>query len=151
MADVTVRINEANMAWFLTSPAGPIVRKVATHTRRGENAVKAAAPVKTGAGRAGIRSDVIVRGQSVVGRIFMPKHLWYQDQGTGIYAGNGPIRPKRGKYLVWEEKNSRRGGRRRTGRGRNLVFAKETRGVKPRNFVLPAVRSAVPWPVRGRR
>lgn len=54
---------------------------------RGKSVVKRGAPVKTGIGKAGIRSSTRTRGYTVTGRIFPSgPHAYimrWQDQGTG--------------------------------------------------------------------
>lgn len=148
-----VRINQANMARFL-GPAGQPARQVADYTRRSANAARAGAPVDTGKGRASIRDDLAVHNGKIIGRIFMDWHMWFQHEGTGVYAGNGPITPKNGKYLVFP---ASRGigplpkGRKHSSRGgRPLVFAKKVKGVPPNPFLLNAIRANCPWPVRHR-
>jgi hypothetical protein len=47
----------------------------------------------------------------------------YQEFGTGIYAGNPPIRPKRAKVLRWKSK------------GGKLIFAKQVKGSRPTKFM----------------
>jgi hypothetical protein len=143
VARVHVTINTGNMLWFLTSPAGPIVRTVTTYTRRTLNAGRAGAPVDTGLGRAAMNSSVSVAAGKVIGRVFLPTHLWFQALGTGIYGPRGtPIRPKHGPFLVWEARN----GGDKPG-GRNLIFAREVRGVPRNDWMIDALRASCPWPV----
>ena len=150
-----VTINEANLAWYVNSPAGPAVRLVTRYTGRTLVAARAGAPVDTGVGRAGMRSDVVITARAVTGRIFMPRHMWWQHQGTGVYAGKGPIRPKKGSYLVFRASRSvgplRQGQKHPAPGKRQLVFAKQVKGVPPNPFLLNAMRNEVPWPVRYNR
>lgn len=132
-----ITLHQAQIAALLTSPGGAVVRHVNTYTRRTVNCARTSAPADTGAGRASIRSDLIVRGDKVVGRIFMAKHMIYQHQGTGVYAGRGPIRPRTGKYLVFRPKDSKK-----------LVYAKQVKGVPPKPFLYDCARAMIPWPVR---
>lgn len=57
----------------------------------------------------------------------------YQHEGTGIYGPKRrPIKPKRGKFLVWKDPDSGR-----------LIFAREVRGVPPKKFLTKAVDFAI--------
>jgi hypothetical protein len=140
---VRVSINRANMTWFLTAPSGPIVRAVATYTRRTLNAGRAGAPVDTGAGRAAMHSDVVVEAGSIRGRVYLPKHLFFHALGTGIYGPKGrPIKPVNGKYLVWRAKGGARAGGRAP-----LIFARQVKGVPRNDWMIAALELASPWPV----
>jgi hypothetical protein len=138
---IRISINEAQLRDLLTGPGGPVVRTVTRHTRRILNEAQAAAPVDTGAGRAGMRSEIVIRGGRVIGYIYMPRHMWYQHQGTGIHGPTGqPIRPKNAKVLVWKPRGSKK-----------LVYAMKSAGVPPNPFLADAARRIWPWPVQVRR
>lgn len=49
------------------------------------------------------------------------KYAPYQEFGTGVFAGNGPIRPKRGKVLAWKS-------------GGKTIFARSVQGIKGKRF-----------------
>lgn len=148
---VNVDLNEANLRELLTSPAGPVVREVERYTRRTANLARMHAPADNGALRASITSSVVSRGEKIVGRVASPlAYARYQELGTGIYAGKGPIKPKTGKYLVFRPKTM---GPARAGKPgkRGLVFAREVKGTPPTHFLENSLREAVPWPVRRNR
>lgn len=57
----------------------------------------------------------------------------FQHEGTGIYGPNkAPIKPKRGKFLVWKDAD--------TG---DLIFAKEVRGTPGKKFLTRAMDFAL--------
>lgn len=134
-------MNEANVRALLQSPVGPVVRTVERYTRRTANVARATAPADTGHLRASVTSGVHNRGSSVVGRVSSSlDYAIYQEKGTGIYAGKGPIRPKKAKVLAFRPKGSAK-----------MVFAKEVKGTPATHFLEKALRTSVPWPVhRGR-
>lgn len=145
-----ITINEAAIRDFVTSPAGPIYRAVDTATRRTANSARIEAPADTGHLRSSIQDQVFVQGLRVVGRVWTPlAYGLYQHQGTGVYAGRGPIRPRNGQYLVFKPKNMgpvRAGGG--SSRHGGYVFAKQVKGVPPNPFLLRALEANSPWPVR---
>lgn len=149
---VDVDMNHANIRALLTSPAGPVVRDVEKYTRTTANLAKAKAPTDNGALRASITSSVSIRGEKIVGRVSSPlDYARYQELGTGVYAGKGPIRPKKGKFLVFRPKKP--GPQVRGGKGgkKGLVFATEVKGTPPTHFLEESLRAAVPWPVHRNR
>lgn len=144
-----VKINHAEMQAFLEGPASPIMRDVEKYTRRTETAAKRKAPVDDGTLRASVQSTLDATGGRIVGTVYSPlKYAIYQELGTGVYAGNGPIKPKSGKYLVFQvkQRHPQKAGR-KGGKG-NLVFAREVKGTPPTHFLENALRDTVPWPVR---
>lgn len=91
------------------------------------------------------------------------KSKWLEE-GTGIYGPEGrPIRPKRGKFLVFEVKEKRGGaptvlrtaggavvGRRGPAQPGDLVFAKQVRG-RPASWVMRDAAASVAASLRGAR
>lgn len=91
------------------------------------------------------------------------KSKWLEE-GTGIYGPEGrPIRPKRGKFLVFEVTEKRGGppplmrsasgaviGRRQPAEVGDLVFAREVRG-RPASWVMRDAAAAVAASLRGGR
>lgn len=144
---IHVRLHEGNIRQLITSPAEQIPRTIAAYTRRTANRARTNAPVDTGQLRASVQTSVTTDGLRVVGRVWTPlEHGLWQELGTGIYAGKGPIRPKRGQYLVFPAK--RMGPPRRGGRGgKALVFAKEVKGTPPTHWLSNALDETVPWPI----
>lgn len=149
-----IRLHEDAIRELLTSQAGPVVREVSTYTRRTANGARRRAPGDTGQLRGSIQENITVSGLRVVGRVYSPlKHAIYQHEGTGIYGPTGqPIRPKKGKFLVFEPGRGtgplRIGGKHAAPGKRGLVFAREVKGVPPNPFLTDALRAAVPWPIR---
>lgn len=145
MSRVEITINDAELDRLLRSPDGDVgkaVRDVVTRTR---NLAVALAPVDDGPLRASLRTKMEYGQRAVKGWVYSDlEYALYVHEGTGIYGPKGqPIKPKRGRYLVFEARNARTTPR---GRG-NLVFARQVRGQRPQRFLLEALQAASPWPV----
>lgn len=145
MSRVIITINDAEVDRLLRSPDGDVgkaVRDVVTRTR---NLAVALAPVDDGPLRASLRTKMEYGTRTVKGWVYSDlEYALYVHEGTGIYGPKGqPIKPKRGRYLVFEARNARTTPR---GRG-NLVFARQVRGQRPQRFLLEALQAASPWPV----
>lgn len=145
MSRVIITINDAEVDRLLRSPEGDVgqaVRRVVTSTR---NLAVSMAPVDDGPLRASLRTKYESSGRYFKGWVYSDlEYALYVHEGTGIYGPKGqPIKPKRGRYLVFEARNARTTPR---GRG-NLVFAREVRGQRPNRFLLRALQAASPWPV----
>jgi hypothetical protein len=137
--------NEPEIERMLRSPDG----EVATYVRRVAEATRSLAvgmaPVDNGPLRASLRVRMEYTGSQVKAWVYSNlEYALYVHEGTGIYGPKGtPIRPKRGRYLVFEARNARTTA---PGRG-NLVFARQVRGARPNRFLLRALQQASPWPV----
>lgn len=145
MSRVTITINDAEVDRLLRSPDGDVgqaVRRVMNATR---NLAVSLAPVDDGPLRASLRTKFEASTRTVKGWVYSDlEYALYVHEGTGIYGPKGqPIKPKRGRYLVFEARNARTTPR---GRG-NLVFARQVRGQRPQRFLLDALKAASPWPV----
>lgn len=122
---------------LLTGPTGPVVRRIEDVTRRTANAARVFVPVDKGVLRGSIREIIIIRGQLVVGRVFTPlAYGRYQHDGTGEYAGKGPIMAKPGKVMVFVPKG-----------GGPTIYTTRVKGVPPTKFLLRALVLVSPWPV----
>ena len=75
-----------------------------------------------------------IRGGGFTGRIASGvKHANYVHEGTGVYGPKRqPIKPKRSKMLVWKKNGQ-------------LIFARETKGMKARPFFKQAVKISEAW------
>lgn len=143
---VDVRLNHGNIRALITDPAEQIPRRMHTYTRRTANAARSNANVDTGHMRASVRSSVETRGLVVVGRVWSPlEYALYQEMGTGIYAGKGPI--KGNPYLAFKPR--KRGPARRGQKlGKSgLVVVTEVKGTPPTHWLSNALEESVPWPV----
>lgn len=137
MARVTITWNEAALRNLLQGPDGAVVRHIRGLTVRTEAVAKTLCPVDNGLLRASIDSDVDAGPGTVTGTVFTPLDygLWVHE-GTGVYGPVGrPIRPTRGRYLVFR------------GRDGEWVFAREVRGMRGRPFLTDALRAVSPYPV----
>lgn len=143
---VNITLNEPEIERLLRSPDGDVAQMLKRVANATANIARAEAPVDNGPLRASIRVSEI-RTTSRTVKVWVYTNLeygLYVHEGTGIYGPKGqPIRPKRGKYLVFEARN-----RRTTAPGRgNMVFAREVRGQRPNRYLLRGLRTASPWPV----
>jgi hypothetical protein len=131
-----VTLHPAAIHQYLQGPGGEVHRLVGSVARKTEALAKANARVDTGRGRASGNHSVTNVGPLVVGRVaFSAKHMLYQHEGTGIYAGRPPIRPKKAKVLVFQV-----GGR--------TVYARQVRGIRGDKFLVKAFIVVSPWPVK---
>jgi hypothetical protein len=138
MATARVRINQRALNQLLRGGSGPVVRHITTLTRRTANQAKRNVKVDNGHLRGTIQPVVRVEPGRVVGRVGTPLlYGLYLHEGTGIYGPRGaPIRPIRRKYLRFETKAGR------------VVYAKSVKGVRGDKWLVRALRSSVPYPVR---
>jgi bacteriophage HK97-gp10 putative tail-component len=138
-----VVLNDAEIDRLLYGPSGPVVREVRKVSGRVQSVARANAPKDSGAmaGSIGVSVAADRSRQRVNGRIgTRVKYALYQERGTGIYppgGRGGPIRPRRAKRLRFIPKG-----------GTDFVFAKQVRGTPATHFLVRALRTASPWPVR---
>lgn len=149
MARIVTRIqlNQAAIDRLLRGGSGPVVQHVTTLTRRTENAGKRNVKVDEGILRASVTSAVTTSAAEVRGRVGTGLiYGLYLHEGTGIYGPRGtPIRPIHRQFLRFEVKSGT------AARGRRpVVFARQVRGVPGDKWLLRALQSSVPYPVRAR-
>lgn len=142
---IRVTINQSALRELLSGPNGDVVKFVRDLTRRVENEAKRRVAVDEGTLRASISSTVTVEPGRVVGRVGSPlPYARYVEEGTGLY---GPkhrlITPVSAKVLRF--KGTRGGGA--GDRPGGWVFTPYVRGMRPRPYLVPAVRAVVPWPI----
>lgn len=89
--------------------------------------IEAKAKINAPIDRGGLRSSIHTEGpkqtlsglEATVGTDL--EYAPYQEFGTGIYAGKGPITPKRARILAWKKDGQ-------------WIFARSVRGVRPKRF-----------------
>lgn len=142
---IDITLDEAAIQRLLNSPDGDVAREVRRVADRTANYARGMAPVDEGPLRASIRVEMRYSNREVKAWVYTPlEYGLYVHEGTGIYGPKGqPIRPRRGRYLVFEARNARTTPR----GGGNLVFARQVRGQRPNRFLLNALKAASPWPV----
>lgn len=151
---VRVTLDRREIDRLLHGPGGGVVQHVLDITRRVENAARQRAPVDEGTLRASLDHAILVTRGRVIGRVGSGLvYARYQHEGTGIYGPRGrPITPKRGRFLVFEAKGPAgplpRGARRPAPGSRGLVFARQVRGTPKNPFLLDALITVSPYPVR---
>lgn len=137
MANVKITMHHGAINELLRSPTGPVHRKVSSVVRKTEALAVSKAPVDEGRLRNARTSSVTDQGARLVGRVeFTADYAIAVHEGTGIYGPNHrPIKPTHGKFLVFR------------GRDGSLVFARQVKGMRPRPFLVDALKAASPWPV----
>lgn len=141
---VTVTFNGAALKSIAVQGAQADLR---VRANRVVNAARRLAPVDTGRLRASITQEFSTGyGGAPVVRIGsnLPYAI-FVHQGTGIYGPKGQrIFPKHGKFMVWPAINNSGSGSRRYKGGRTAmyVFARSTRGMPGRPFLVQALDAA---------
>jgi len=140
---VSVRLNHAAIQALLLERVALIGVKVRNVARR-------RAPKLTGRLTTSLSSHAHGGGQVVYADIGTPlAYGLYQHEGTGVYAGGRPIRPKRARYMRFRPGRPvgpvQGGGRFRRGgsRGSGWVYAREVQGVPPNPFLTTALAAVV--------
>lgn len=96
-------------------------------TGRIQAEARALAPHKTGA----LQRSILTTVDYPEGKVDVnEKYGIFFEEGTGVYGKTGnPITPKRAKVLAW-------------GGGGSMVFARSSKGIKPRPFFKPGIEAA---------
>lgn len=133
-AEVVHVINQAEIRSILRSEGGGVARDIYKRGKRVEAVAKRGCPVDIGRLRASINTRMVVRNGAPAAEIGTNvNYALAVHEGTGVYGRfHRPIRPKRGKYLVFRPRGSR-----------VTIFARQVRGVPGRPFLrnaLPAAR-----------
>lgn len=135
---------------------GPALRSLAVQASEADlnvranrvlNAARRGAPVDTGQLRASltITFSHAPSGEPVAQIGSNLPYAIFVIQGTGIYGPkHAPIRPKHGKFMVWPAVNNSGSGARRYSGGNTAayIFARQTRGMRPRPFLIEALDAA---------
>lgn len=142
----SVRVDQGQLRAILTSPSGPVYRDTHRRGQRVLNAARRGAPVDEGRLRASLTLEMRRQADGApLARIGSNlEYAIYVHEGTGVYAGRGPIRPRSGRFLRWPVKNNSGVGARRYrgGRTARYAFARQVRGVKGRPFLRNALEAA---------
>lgn len=143
---MTVRINQTELKRLMAGPSGPVYRDIVRRTNGVLNAARRGCPVDEGRLRSSLAMEVRTSSDAVVGRVGTNvQYALYVHEGTGIYAGKGPIRPKTARVLAWPVKNNSGGGgvrRYKAGATAQYAFAKQVRGIRGRPFLRNALEAA---------
>lgn len=151
--DVNLILDSGEIALALRDP---VTRDLFRRATAVANRAKILCPVDRGQlrqsitvalGTAGLGSDPV----AVIGSRL--EYAIYVHEGTGIYGSGSMIRPKSGKFLVWEARGttSRRKSRvpgrgfttTRAQVGSPLIFARQVRGMPGRPFLRDALPAAL--------
>lgn len=138
---VTFEVDEPEVDRLLRSRGGAVAQAVNDVAERTARAARSRAPVDSGR----LRNSIRVRSHATASQFKAwvytnVEYSVYVHEGTGIYGPRGrPIRPRRGRFLAWEDPN-----------GGGMIFAREVRGQRPQPYLLDALRFASPWPVDDR-
>jgi len=143
------KIDNQQLAVLLAGPSGPVWGLMARTGNQIQNAAKDLCPVDRGRLRQSIRYEVRREGNNptvVVGTNV--QYAIYIHEGTGIHGPRKtPIRPVNKKFLAWKMRNTsgsksryvRKRGKNNKGKIQ-YVFAKEVQGIRPRPFLLNALK-----------
>lgn len=147
-------IHRQEMAAFLYSPAGPVMRGLRDIGNAVRNDAARNTKVDTGQHRASLEVTQARVGSLILTRIGSPLQTYiYLEIGTGIY---GPkhrrIRPVSKKVLRFKPgrvKGPTGRGRRGTSPERRggWVYAKSVAGIPGGHMLVNALRNKTPWPV----
>ncbi len=141
-----VKLNSAEINNLLQSRSGPVGAEIIKRTNRVLNKARRLCPVDEGRLRASLAYELrLDTNGDLVGRVGTNlDYAVFVHEGTGIYAGRGPIKPKKGKYLSWPVKNnSGQGGRRyKAGATQRYAFAKQVKGQPGQPFLRNALDAA---------
>lgn len=145
MAGVNITLNGPSLRSIAIAVSEDHLRKKANQVL---NAARRNAPVDQGALRASLTVEFTSGpGGAPIARIGsnLPYAIFVHE-GTGLYGPTGSrIRPKTSRVMVWPRKNNSGVGARRYSGGKTAayVFARSTRGMKGRPFLLDALNSVV--------
>lgn len=125
---MTVIVNQAAIQALIRDPDGPVVEIFRSLVRCTEARAKVNVKVDTGLLRSSITSSVDVSGSTIKGTVTADAlYADFVESGTGIYGPKGtPIKPRRGKYLVFK------------GAEGDTVFARQVKGSRPAPFMAPS-------------
>lgn len=137
MSRIEWDFNDSNINQLLRGPDGEVVSALREVAERTAAIARTLAPADTGALRGSIRTSYETSEREVNAYVYTNlDYAEYVHEGTGIYGPRGrPIRPRRGRYLVFP------------GRTGGMVFAREVQGQRPQPFLRRALERASPWPV----
>lgn len=138
-----VTLDQQGLNELLASPQGPVVREMASLTRRTQNRAKQKVGVDTNRLRSSITGVVNTVGNKVVGTVGSSvQYAGYHHQGTGVYGPAGrPIRARPGRVLAFRPKGSQ-----------TIVYTREVQGSRPNPFLLEALREVLPgWTITENR
>ena len=124
-----VIVDQAAIAALVRNPDGPVVQAFRSLVTCVEGTAKRNAVVDTGLLRASIHSEVTQSESEISGVVTADApYANYIETGTGVHGPTGqPIRPKNGRYLVFQTPDGA------------TVFAKEVQGRRATPFMAPAL------------
>jgi hypothetical protein len=144
---IDIRLNNAAIAAVLRSPSGEVAKHIQRLGNRVLNRAVSTCPSDTGKLRNSIKLEMRMGPDGPYAQIGSNEEyaLWVHE-GTGIYAGKGPITPKRYSLLRWPNVNNRykqTGGNRRysSGATAEYVYARSVKGMKGRPWLKDALKA----------
>lgn len=146
---VDVDVNEAAVQ-ALFNPGGPVFHEVERTVARGVALSKLKCPVDEGRLRSSISGSTQRIGEVIRGSWGTPlEYGLYRHEGTGIYGPRRrPIRARPGHVMVFPVKKVRFGPLKKGGRrGRQVVFARQVRGIPGSPFLVDALHEVLPGAV----
>lgn len=134
-----VDVDQAGLRELLNSPQSPVVREMASLTRRVQNRARQKVGVDSGRLRGSITGVVNTVGSEVVGTVGSSvQYATYHHEGTGIYGPRRrPIRAKNGGVLVFKPQGAQ-----------TVIFRPEVKGSRGNPFLAEALREVLPgWTI----
>lgn len=138
-----MRIDDAALAQLMKGPGGAVWDDLHIRGNRVLNRARQLVPVDQGTLRASLTLEhLTIDGHPAVRIGSALDYALYVHEGTGIYAGRGPIRARGGGLLRWPNRNNSGVGNRRYkgGRTQAYIYARQVRGMKG----TPYLRDALP-------
>jgi hypothetical protein len=128
---ISMRQDPAALRRLLNGSQSGVSRDIFRRGNRVLTAAKRLCPVDTGRLRSSITLEIVLINGAPVARIgTVVNYARFVHDGTGIYGSSGaPIRPKKGRWLVFTPKGQS-----------SPVFAKSVRGMRG----VPFLRDALP-------
>lgn len=143
---IDVNLSNAALLRLLRSPNGPVADII---RRRGERVLNKAVetcPADTGELRNSLRLVMRVSAQGPYAQVGSnEKYAIFVHEGTGVFAGKGPIRPRSARVLRWPAVNNRyrqTGGPRRYASGATAQYnyAPQVAGMPGRPWLREALK-----------
>lgn len=131
----TPRLNGGAINFLLKGRGGLVDRHFSPLADNVARTAKGLAPAESGRLKGSIRVRRRVQGANVIWNIGSPlRYAKYPECGTGVYAGFGPITPRRAPFLVFYID------------GRKIV-TRSVRGQPAQHFMIAALRTGQPYPI----
>lgn len=134
----SMKLDNAGITALLRGPQGASAQAVHRVGNRVLNNARRLAPVDTGRLRASLTMEMRLENGVPVARVGTNVgYGLFVHEGTGIYAGRPPIRPRTARVLRWPAVNNSGSGNRRYSGGSTAgyIYARQVRGQPAQPFL----------------